>query len=329
MPIYKLNTLEMDEMKYARSLIGAVLICILFTTLFLLGQGQKSASELFGYYVVQRQGSDEIAIVKGINRIETGDTVLGGPFNLVEAEAFKKECLRQQAAAKEQTIGISGPTPEGLVLHLPLDDISGGQVRDWGPAGLSGTLHGNPLSAQTPTGLGLFFDGKDDWIMMDSSKSLDIRGSMTVMALVKIPESLKTDGLHMIIWRGDERGGRDPYSFFFSKGRVLFRRDFPKTVMVGWSLWNLDFNQYHFFCGVHRSHEKIMEIWVDGKKVEAITMKGKIKYQTARMTTQIGAIEEGKSQLFLGIIDDIKVFNRALTDFEIEQESQSVLASQY
>jgi hypothetical protein len=289
--------------------------------------GQQPVNELFGYYVIRRPGTDELKIVKGINRLEPGDEVLGGPFTLADAQAFKqqRDGLTPSDTPTGRPPGPDRPAPPDLVLHLSLDQITDGRIRDWSPSSFEATVNGQPLLVDTPNGRGISFDGQDDWLLLPADPYLDIRGSMTIMVMMKIPESARTEGLHMIIWHGDDRGGHDPYSMFVSNGRILFRRDFPKTVMVGWSLWNLDFDGYHVFCGVHRSHEDVFEIWVDGELAESIQSSGKINYNTRKMTTQIGAMEEGKSQHFLGVIDDIQMFSRALTPEELREESRYLL----
>jgi|GEM_PF-6758482 len=290
--------------------------------------GQEPVDELFGYYVVRRSGAEELVIVKGMNRLEPGDDVLGGPFSLADAQAFKKQregLTAADAPAADSPPGPVRPVPPDLVLHLSLDAMVDGNIRDWSQSSFAAVVHGDPRLVDTPNGRGLQFDGQDDWLLLPADPYLDVRGSMTIMAMMKIPESARSEGLHMIVWHGDERGGRDPYSFFISGGRILFRRDFPRTVMVGWSLWNLDFSQYHVFCGVHRSHEDIFEIWVDGELAESIKGGGKVSYDTRRMTTQIGAMDSGRSQHFTGILDDVKIFQRALTPDELRQESLLLL----
>ncbi|MBN2432181.1 MAG: LamG domain-containing protein [Acidobacteria bacterium] len=290
--------------------------------------GQEPVDELFGYYVVRRPGVEELKVVKGINRLEPGDEVLGGPFSLTDAQAFKKQrtgMTDTDVTVVDRSGGPVQPAEPDVVLHLSLDAVVDGKIQDRSQSSFTAVVHGDPLLVDTPNGRGLQFDGRDDWLLLPADPYLDIHGSMTLMVMMKIPESARSEGLHMIVWHGDERGGRDPYSFFISSGRILFRRDFPKTVMVGWSLWNLDFDRYHVFCGVHRRHEDIFEIWVDGELAESIKGSGKISYDTKRMTTQIGAMESGRSQHFTGILDDVKIFQRALTPDELRRESLALL----
>ncbi|MHC4660004.1 MAG: M56 family metallopeptidase, partial [Planctomycetota bacterium] len=62
-------------------------------------------------------------------------------------------------------------------------------------------------------GTALQFDGASNFVRVPSSESLDIRGSLTLSAWVKNDGDV--DG--QIIWRGDTRGGHDPYELHITQ----------------------------------------------------------------------------------------------------------------
>ena len=169
------------------------------------------------------------------------------------------------------------------------------------------------------------FDGKSGWIELEPSPLLDRRGDLTVEVLAALPADVASGGFFMLVWRGDERGGCDPYSLGLAGGQLVFRRDLPKTFQVAWPVKSLDFGRPHVFAGVHRSYEEIMELWVDGQKVGHGKIAGNFKYDSAGMHTQIGAMDSGRSQFFRGAIGQVKIFRRPLTPEELAADAAALL----
>lgn len=223
------------------------------------------------------------------------------------------------------------PRPEpsvalpGRVLALGLDEATGVITRGEGPAGVRGILQGNPERVNARRGRGVSFDGRNDWILMDPDPALDITGALTVMVLARVPASALDADLYMMVWRGDEQGGKDPYALSVAGSQLVFRRDFPKTVQVAWPLADLAMDEYHVFCGVHRAEEGTLELWVDGVRVAIAPAPKAVGYPTGGMRTLVGAMDNGKSQFFRGILDEVRLFARALNADEIAAEAAALL----
>jgi len=222
------------------------------------------------------------------------------------------------------------PRPEpsvalpGRVLALGLDEATGVITRGEGPAGIRGILQGNPERVNARRGRGVSFDGRNDWILMDPDPALDITGALTVMVLVRVPAAALDADLYMMVWRGDEQGGKDPYALSIAGSQLVFRRDFPRTVQVAWPLADLATDEYHVFCGVHRAEEGTLELWVDGTRVAIAPAPKAVGYPTGAMRTLVGAMDNGKSQFFRGVIDEVRLFARALNADEIAAEAAAL-----
>ena len=219
-----------------------------------------------------------------------------------------------------------GSLPEGLVLHLDFNQVDGATIPDPASGTVLASIQGQPAVVPALHGNGLRFDGSRDWLALTAVKDLALRGDVAIFVLARVPDLVKAGGFHMMVWRGDEQGGKDPYGLSFNNGRLLFRRDFPKTFEVAWPLAGFDLQDYHVFCGIHRSYEMILELWVDGRQVASTAVKGNFKYPTAGMATQIGAMDNGKSQFFNGVMDEVLIFRRALTPDEITTLSRQLLS---
>lgn len=237
-----------------------------------------------------------------------------------------------RAAGTSPTDGQTpAPRPEpsvalsGRVLALGLDEATGVITRGEGPAGIRGILQGNPERVNARRGRGVSFDGRNDWILMDPDPALDVRGALTVMALARVPAAALDGDLYMMVWRGDEQGGKDPYALSIAGSQIVFRRDFPRTVQVAWPLADLAMDEYHVFCGVHRAEEGTLELWVDGARVAIGPAPKAVGYPTGTMRTLVGAMDNGKSQFFRGVVDEVRLYARALNADEIAAEAAALL----
>ena len=219
----------------------------------------------------------------------------------------------------------SGGVTEGLVLHLAPDPAGAAELVDGGPNRIRSVPHGGLRRTELAGRPAVEFDGQTGWIELEPSPWLDRRGDLTVEVLAVLPADVAAGGFFMMVWRGDERGGCDPYSFGLTGGQLVFRRDLPKIIQVAWPVKSLDFSRPHVFAGVHRSYEEILELWVDGKKVGHGKIAGNFKYDSAGMLTQIGAMDSGRSQFFRGAIGQVKIFRRPLTPEELVADAASLL----
>jgi len=236
--------------------------------------------------------------------------------------------VEQAPAAAPGSPALSAETlPEGLVLHLDFNAVDGATIPDPVSGTVLASVQGQPDVVPARWGNGLQFDGQRDWLALTAVRDLDLRGDIAIFVLARVPDLVKNGGFHMMVWRGDEQGGKDPYGLSFNSGRLVFRRDLPKTYEVAWPLAGFDLQGDHVFCGVHRSYEQILELWVDGRQVATTAIKGNFKYPTAGMATQVGAMDNGKSQFFNGIMDEMLIFRRALSPDEIIALSRQLLSS--
>ena len=211
--------------------------------------------------------------------------------------------------------GITYLTKNGI-LNLDLvalwhfDEVVGGITSDSSGNPNDGILIGGTSLTSGKFGSALSFDGVDDYVDCGSSGSLDFTTNVTIEAWV-YPESI--DSLQMIV---DNRN-------VLSSGVQLFYRATTNRIEIqinntiaadgeipaGW----LD-NWHHvlatYTSGVGGS------VYIDGIDVSLnVTNRGGIG-GTGR-TTVIGARYTKATLFFDGVIDEVRIWNRALEDTEI------------
>jgi hypothetical protein len=184
--------------------------------------------------------------------------------------------------------------------------------------------HASRASAESPAmhqGDGaLTFDGRDDFVVIPGSPSLDLRGSLTLEACVT--NDGDTDG--QIIWRGDTRARHDPYELHLDRGRMEFRVDGDYGGAVrpfcARSRQPVD-GLTHFWTGVYDKDAGMLYLYKDGVQEAAEEIFGDIAYDTSQMWNMVGAVDRGTWQYFKGTIDEIRIWNVARTPEEIRRDT--------
>ncbi len=173
------------------------------------------------------------------------------------------------------------------------------------------------VSSGAPRGCSaLEFNGSNDFVIVTGGTGLDIRGSLTLSAWVKSDGD--DDG--QIIWRGDNQIARDPYMLHVAGGRMEFRLDVGDgaATCTARSRETLD-NNWHLWAGVYDSKAGDMSLYRDGQLESTAKVTGGFDYDTSYMWNTIGAVDIGNWQHFKGMIDEVRVWNRALSAGEIER----------
>lgn len=103
------------------------------------------------------------------------------------------------------TTDVQASLIDGLVAYYPFN----GNADDESVNTNNGTVHGATLTTDRfgNANSAYSFDGLDDYIMISSSSSLDIRGNLTISAWVQSDWDKGE-----IMWRGDNESGSDPYT---------------------------------------------------------------------------------------------------------------------
>ena len=212
------------------------------------------------------------------------------------------------------TIGKAIQVPDpSLVLYLPFDEKSGDKVKDFSIYGNNGTLEGlagKPQWVQGRYGTALEFTvgGKNSWVEVPDSDSLDITDEITMMA--------------WIIDKGQTTWGRivdknHPYILYLGADNTL-----------GGYLNDNSIVDFH-------SAKVPVDEWVHvAVTYDGSELKQYVNAELGASTPVRGKINEGKKPLtigdamgdqwfhnrtFIGVIDEVKIYNRALSADEIEK----------
>ena len=230
-------------------------------------------------------------------------------------------------------LAVSGILSSFFLPHLALADInsnlqgywnldegSGSTANDISCNANNGSLVGGPSWVQGHIGShALRFDRSAMYVQVPNSASLNIRGDqITVSAWVFIPGDIDTGTQYAIVDKlSDPSSYTSPYvsyALFLLKGRdpaFLLAIAGREQIMSGSSV---SLNAWHHIDGTYNGFQ--MKLYVDGFLVEKHAQTGNIS--TFVTPLRIGTNTDF-TRNFYGSIDDVRVYNRALSSNDITE----------
>ncbi|RLF66849.1 MAG: hypothetical protein DRN30_01385 [Thermoplasmata archaeon] len=156
-------------------------------------------------------------------------------------------------------------------------------------------------------GKALSFDGVDDYVEVPDSPNLDGMEQLTVTAWVKTT-TLK---YQYIVSKESYSLYLDDYTVYF---KVVNENDSSQGLGITLDEGTDMVNNWYFFAGVYDGSK--IKIYSNGKLEATHDFSGKVKDSATSL--YIGKLYYG-TRYFNGIIDEVRIYNRALTDEEIKQ----------
>jgi hypothetical protein len=204
----------------------------------------------------------------------------------------------------------------GLVGHWPLDATSGTTAADASGSGNTGTLVNSPLWTVGVLGQALAFDGVGTYVNVPHAAALNAY-PLTIAAWIKTGATTGVGAIVNKFVAGTSNG----YQLFVDNGRLCawYLRDAANHVYDGTSCTlatsGYADNQWHHVAFVVDAAGG--RLYVDG--VQRAT-RGWTGVASAPSTTQplhIGDYAGAAGAVFSGLIDDVRIYDRALSATEI------------
>jgi hypothetical protein len=203
----------------------------------------------------------------------------------------------------------------GLVGYWKLDESSGATIAsDSSGSGNNGTLVNMAPASDWVTGKvnnGLDFDGVDDYVNCGNNASLNITSNITVAAWVKTrdcgnsqhnPYVAKGDTSYALKQRSDNYA-----EFFIYDGGSWYSALYQVN-----SSFN---NVWHYLAGTYDGQK--VKLYVDGVLRNTVNHNGHIASNNYNL--QFGKDAQNTNRLYDGVLDSVRIYNRALSAAEITQ----------
>jgi len=195
------------------------------------------------------------------------------------------------------------PGTDNLVASYSFEN----DAQDGSGNGLNGTLVG-PVFVEGIAGMALSFDGVNDYVDFGNNAAFDITEQITLSAWVNTNDA--GNGQHNpYVSKGDQtyaikHASSNTIEFFIYNG--------------GWFTANVrvdsSFNgEWHHVAGTYDGSE--LKTYVDGVLGATVAHQGSIDIQTHNLTIAMNSQETDR--FYDGVIDEVKIYNRALSASEI------------
>lgn len=205
-----------------------------------------------------------------------------------------------------------------LVLHLSFDEGTGNVANDSSNFGNNCSIKGNPKWIDGKFGKSLELDGAT-WGEVPDSDSLDLTNAMTIEAWVKLYGG--GEGTQSAVEKGPAWAeGEYNLAALYSEGTLLQIYDLPEECddeNVGSSVQD---QQWHFLVGMWDGGS--IRLYIDGSLDAEMSCAGTLLANNEPMF--IGA-RAGTERFLIGALDELKVYNYALSEAELARDMESPL----
>jgi Concanavalin A-like lectin/glucanases superfamily/Domain of unknown function (DUF1929)/Bacterial Ig domain/IPT/TIG domain/Kelch motif len=236
-------------------------------------------------------------------------TAVNGSHSL---SARARDTAGNQTTSTAVTVTVTGGVTSGLVAAYGFDEGSGTAVADSSGNSNNGTASNTTWTTAGKFGSALSFNGSSSWVTVNDANSLDLTAGMTLEAWVN-PSALGTAWRTAIM---KEATGGLAYGLYGNSdttrpsGHVFVgsEQDTRGTTALALNSWT------HLAMTFNGT---TLRIFVNGIEASNKAISG-----TVRVTT--GPLRIGGNSIwgeyFSGLIDEIRIYNRALTTAEIQND---------
>jgi hypothetical protein len=215
----------------------------------------------------------------------------------------------------EQFVAVPPPLDVGLVSAYNFDALVNGKIFDFSVS----PKHGNPINVTLVTGKNGkagSFNGTSAYVYIGNPDALKLTGSSTWMAWVKATTADPTGDAHIISKADNTKG----WSLKTSKstGQHRFCLQVNGPLINHQSLTVRALNTWYHVAAVYNAENKTISMVINGKLDDGV-LNGTVPAPMvdSGANAYIGT-RQGGVGYFRGQIDDVRVYNRALSLAEIQ-----------
>jgi glucose/arabinose dehydrogenase len=243
-----------------------------------------------------------------------------GPHSLT-AVATDAGGLQTTSAVVNVTVANGWVVPSGLVAAYTFGEGAGATAGDASGSGRVGIIGGATWTPNGRFGQGLSFDGIDDWVTVADAAALDLTTGMTIEAWVR-PTALggwrtvvmkeAAGGLAYSLYADDDTPSR-PAGYVNRNNRDVSAPGAGPLPLDTWTHLAVTYGG------------GFLRLYVNGVQAGSTAVNGNIRTTTDAL--RIGG-NSVWGEYFAGSLDEVRIYNRALTAMEIQAGMDQTLGGQ-
>jgi len=232
-------------------------------------------------------------------------------------------------SAYSSVVSASTSAATGLVAAYPFNDGSGPVATDVSGNNNTGVLNGPTWTTAGQYGNALVFNGTSAFVDLGNPTTLQITGSMTISAWIK-SSAFPADDAAVVSRRsagGAEMGYQLDTTVDTGRRTIGFKLTNSSEALVAlYGNTTLQTNQWYFVAGVYDATARTMNVYLNGvldngQAVGTITSA----QETSLLNVNIGRRPGAAGFEFNGTIDEVRIYNRALSQAEIQADMAAPL----
>jgi hypothetical protein len=287
---------------------------------------------------IELQNGDKLKGVLTLKPVRL-ETVFGAIA--VDVMHIRKLCVLPPVRA------LSEALRRGLVLHYTFDQVEGGNVTDQSGKGNAGVMHNAKLEGEG-SGRHLRLEGENNHVRVPNSASLELSSALTVSARVKLrsfgPAGYGNE-FGFIVNKGNAMWWNPAFFLGYSKGtgagdprRPAKPGPYPAQFHVcnttGAQLDGgkrvssetlLHTDRWYHLAGTYDGTR--VSLYIDGKLEGSAEYSGPLRADRAPVLlggASLGGVEWGNHFTSDVVLDEVMIFDRALSELEISRLSRVV-----
>jgi hypothetical protein len=203
-----------------------------------------------------------------------------------------------------------------LVGWWKFDEDTGVIANDMSTYGNNGTLQGDPQWVIGHLVGALRFDGVGDYVEVPHASILTVDNEVTVMAWINAQRHNSAGG----DWQAILAKSNNPrsYSFYtYTSGTLHFSTTSGGAYVGSTSSGQVPLNAWVHVCAMVSGGQHVY--YINGQPAGTFQSGINLPGTADTATVRIGTTHENNNNNFLGMIDDARIYNRALTQAEVRE----------
>ena len=269
--------------------------------------GEKLKIYIDAVLMVEKSASGKLKSTSSSTYIGCEGSINHFDGTIDEVAIYDESLTAEQIAA----IYAGTPNPESgedaLVSWWKFNENSGATVTD-SKGNNNGTISGAQWTSNGAEGATLSFNGTGDFVRITNADNLNVTDEITLMAWAKTRENKTAK----IAEKGDWDGHGILQDHWNGWGGQI-RTAANKSYSLKWSNGIPVFNEWYHIALTYNG--ALLKLYVNGQLANSKQVTGKLHVNSRDFV--IGS-NNGTQKFFNGSIDDVRFFNKALTQTEIQ-----------